>query len=251
MPLNKSILLIGCGRMGSAMLTGWRRAGFHNITISDPAHAEHTHNISGAFDLLVLAIKPQEIETILPPLQNHLTPHTIILSIMAGVTVNRIKDLLNHDGIVIRAMPNTPALIGKGITALFAPPDCLPADKSLLESLLRPLGEMVWLHDESLMNAVTSVSGSGPAYLFYLTEVLTEAGIKQGLPEDIAAQCARSTLIGAAYLMEESPELSPAHLREQVTSKGGTTEAALKILMQNNDLQNLFDKAIEAASTRF
>ena len=251
MPLNKSILLIGCGRMGSAMLTGWRRAGFHNITISDPAHAEHTHNISGAFDLLVLAVKPQEIETILPPLQNHLTPHTIILSIMAGVAVSRLKDLLNHDGIVIRAMPNTPALIGKGITALFAPPDFLADQKDLTEALLTPMGDLLWVDDENLMNVITAVSGSGPAYLFYLTEVLTNAGIKQGLPEDIAAQCARSTLIGAAYLMEESPDLSPAHLREQVTSKGGTTEAALKILMQNNGLQNLFNKAIEAASTRF
>lgn len=251
MPLNKSILLIGCGRMGSAMLKSWQREGFDNITISDPAHAEHTHNISGVFDLLVLAVKPQEVETILPPLQNHLTPHSTILSIMAGVPISRIKNLLNHDGIIIRAMPNTPALIGKGITTLFAPPDHLPTDKSLLESLLLPLGEMVWLQDESLMNAVTAVSGSGPAYLFYLTEVLTKAGIAQGLPENIAALCARSTMIGAAYLMEKSPDLSVETLREQVTSKGGTTEAALKILMQNNDLQNLFDKAIEVATKRF
>ena len=252
MPLNTSILLIGCGRMGSALLTGWRNAGFNTITIYDPAHTEHIETLSGFFDVIICAIKPQDAASILPRFAAHVNSHTLILSIMAGVSVSMLKGFFaNHQHTIIRVMPNTPSLIGKGITAMFSPPPLSLNHKNLTEDLLRPLGDLVWIDDETLMNAVTAVSGSGPAYLFYLTEVLTEAGVKQGLPRELSSQLARQTMIGSAALMDQSPTLTPEALREQVTSKGGTTEAALKILMENKALQELFDKAIQAAATRF
>jgi pyrroline-5-carboxylate reductase len=250
---QQSILLVGCGRMGSAMLTGWQKSGLQNMSISDPAHANHidVSSVSTPFDIVVLAIKPQQADEILPTLQSHITPSTLILSIMAGVTISKIETLLNHTGAIFRAMPNTPAMIGAGITVISKNARASNEQTQIVSSLLTPLGDVVSLDDENLMNAVTALSGSGPAYLFYVIEVLSAAGVKQGLPPAIAMELARKTMIGSALLAQSEPNTTATELRENVTSKGGTTEAALQILMQNNELQALFDKAIEAATKRF
>jgi pyrroline-5-carboxylate reductase len=238
--------------MGSAMLNGWRNAGFSNISILDPQHTESIDiNNPQNFDILVLAIKPQLAHEILPTLQKFCTSQTIILSIMAGVTIKSIQILTQHNGAIFRSMPNTPAMIGKGITAIIGNSETTDAHKKIIETVLNTLGEIIWIHTESDMNIVTAISGSGPAYLFYLTEILTNSTIKQGLSRDTASILARQTIIGSAQLMDTQPTLSAEQLRANVTSKGGTTEAALAILSQDNALQTLFDDAIDAAVHRF
>ena len=174
--------------MGSAMLTGWKNSGYQHISISDPTHANNIelNSITTAFDVVVLAIKPQDCDVVLPPLQRLLTPKTIVISIMAGVSIDRIKNLLNHDGALFRAMPNTPAMIGAGITAITSNSNATDDQKKTARALLAPLGDVIELNDETLMNAVTAVSGSGPAYVFHLIETLAAAGVAQGLPPDMA-----------------------------------------------------------------
>jgi pyrroline-5-carboxylate reductase len=194
MPLNSSILLVGCGNMGSAMLNGWRAAEFSNISILDPQHTESIDiNTIQTFDIVILAIKPQLANEILITLRKFLTPQTIILSIMAGVTIETISTLTNHNGAIFRSMPNTPAMIGKGITAIIGNEKTTDADKKIIETLLNTLGKIIWINSETDMNIVTAISGSGPAYLFYLTEILTNAAMKQGLSKDIAETLARET----------------------------------------------------------
>ncbi len=251
--LNSSILLVGCGRMGSAMLSGWRKAGYQNISILDPAHADHIDlsKIHHSFDIVVIAIKPQQAETVLPTLASYISPTTLVLSIMAGITINHISSWLNHQGPVVRAMPNTPAMIGAGMTVITYAKSTDTNSINTARALLTPLGLVTDLDDEGLMNAVTAVSGSGPAYVFYLIEVMAEAGRKQGLSSEMAMTLARETVIGSALLTQSQPTISASELRDQVTSKGGTTEAALNVLMKNNALQDLFDNAIKAATTRF
>jgi pyrroline-5-carboxylate reductase len=252
MPLNSSVLLVGCGNMGSAMLNGWCNAGFSNISILDPQHNQSIDiNSLQTFDVIILAIKPQLVSEILVTLQKFCTPQTIILSIMAGVTIESIKTLTNHNGAIFRSMPNTPAMISKGITAIIGNEKSTNADKQIIERLLNTLGKIIWINSESDMNIITAISGSGPAYVFYLTEILTNAAMKQGLSKDMAEILARETIIGSAYLMEEQSGLSAEQLRANVTSKGGTTEAALAILSRNDSLQDLFDDAIEAATNKF
>lgn len=258
-----NITLIGCGKMGSALTHGWVAANIiQTIEILDPSDLpESIQRLDNAFhmkraetltfkrtDIVVLAIKPQIIADILVTLKD-LIPKTIpVLSIAAGTTIGFIQNHLGAEQPIIRTMPNTPAAIGKGITALVGS-NINDTQKQMADTLFSAVSKTIWLDDESMMNAVTAVSGSGPAYVFYLIEALTRAGEKLGLPTDQSMQLSRQTVIGAAALAEANSDVPAAILRENVTSPKGTTEAALNILMDGK-FQEILDKAVTAACNR-
>ena len=261
------ITLVGCGKMGSAMLKGWLGdSSLHAHFIIIEPDKKHlgwlmdeprvtlyrncvdaiSDNVS-ASTMIVLAVKPQMMGDALNALGAMSSKNTAYLSIAAGISTDWFKQRLGARAIILRAMPNTPAAIGKGVTALF----CTAPDfsRDLAHQLLSAVGDVVLLEDEGLMDAVTAVSGSGPAYVFLLAEAMREAGIKAGLPEALAKDLAKATVCGAGALMA-SVDTPPATLRENVTSKGGTTEAALSVLMAENGLSELMTKAVEAARAR-
>ena len=261
----KNICLIGCGKMGSAMLAGWQKdkklaALFHVIEpmLDAPELAgPHTcfyRDISALpdgfiADLVVLAVKPQMMAEVLGGAVSIAGTKTSWLSIAAGLSTQKLSAMLGGETRILRAMPNTPAAIGMGITALFSCPDVPDEMRALSEQLLQASGQVVHLDDEKLMDAVTALSGSGPAYVFLLAEAMAAAGHKLGLPEDMSMQLAIQTIKGAGALMaaDASP---PARLRENVTSKGGTTAAALSVLMQEGRMAALLDEALAAAARR-
>jgi pyrroline-5-carboxylate reductase len=263
------ILLVGCGKMGGALLNGWIEAGrapasicvvepeaaaFAKATSSLPAglgHVESPHALSGAYrpDIVVIAVKPQIMDEVAPNLRRFAQDGAVILSIAAGRTIDYFQDALGKRAAIVRAMPNTAASIGRGITAAIANAYVGAEQHALCDELLSAVGEVVWLTDEEHMDAVTAVSGSGPAYVFLLTECLAKAGEEAGLPAKLAAQLARATVAGAGALLVTSPE-EPAKLRQNVTSPGGTTEAALKVLMAPGALAPLMAKAVAAATKR-
>jgi len=251
--------------MGSAMLTGWLSNMDKDVRFSvvDPAmgeqhplasHPQVTFGTSlpkgmDAPDMIVLAMKPQMMAQALPPLIAASRPDTVWLSIAAGISVRWLKDAIAEDAPVIRTMPNTPAAIGRGITAMYKGQE-VPADMAeLAVRLLSVIGQVVMLDDEADMDAVTAVSGSGPAYVFHLKEALEAAAINAGLKAELAAVLAEKTIAGAAALMEQSEE-SAAQLRINVTSPGGTTQAALDVLMAEDGLLPLMTKAVMAAKKR-
>lgn len=197
---------------------------------------------------VVVAVKPQVIADVLPDLRPLLAADTVTVSIAAGTTLANLEVGLGPTAIV-RAMPNTPAQVGCGITAAVANQRVTPADRGLVTALLGAVGEVVWIEDEALIDAVTAVSGSGPAYVFLLAECLAEAGVKAGLPPDIAAQLARATVAGAGELLSRS-DLPHHQLRQNVTSPGGTTAAALDVLMGEGGLGPLMTEAVAAAKKR-
>ncbi len=262
------IALIGCGKMGSAMLEGWLSdvsldAGF---TIIEP-EPRHLHWLSGqsrvqhytdcgaaiagnapASTIVVLAVKPQMMEAALRAMGALASAAQAFLSIAAGIQTRWLQARLGLDAVVMRAMPNTPAAIGKGITALYTGNASVEIGK-LAEQLLTAVGDVVPIYDESLMDAVTAVSGSGPAYVFLLAEALSEAGIKAGLNESLARQLADATVSGAGALMAAA-DTPPHVLRQNVTSKGGTTAAALAVLMADEGLTSLITRAVAAAKER-
>jgi pyrroline-5-carboxylate reductase len=264
------ILLVGCGRMGTALLhgwlAGWPEARFSVIDHTPPATTERVHSYPDInsvpqdtkADLIVLAVKPQQLAELAPACARFGHTQSIFLSIAAGITLSRLQGWLEPDaasdaapGIaIVRAMPNTPASIGQGISAIIANTACPPEGLALASRALQAAGAVVQVEEESWLDAVTALSGSGPAYLFRLTEVLTEAGISLGLPASLSAQLARHTMCGAAALMQAESDTTPAALREAVTSKGGTTAAALSVLNENEALQQLFTKALHAATQR-
>jgi pyrroline-5-carboxylate reductase len=266
---NPSILLIGCGNMGFAMLKGWADSGLSaTITVLDPHtnpleklnrpnSSNNLHyvklfkklNQEKPFNIIVLAIKPQSFSEVKSELGALITPRTLVLSIMAGITSDKILNINDKISFpVVRAMPNLPALVGQGITACFSP---AAIDKTVIEELLKPLGETLWLEDESQMDAVTALSGSGPGYLFYLAQALSESGAALGLPQPVAEKLARQTLIGTAGVLKDQAATPPHILREQVTSKGGTTEAGLEVLMHpQTGLKPLMEKTLAAATQR-
>ena len=263
--MMKTILLAGCGNMGTAMLTRWLdefddEVNFividPQITPQHPAGRDKrvrllTQVEDGlpSIDLIVLAMKPQMLNDALPALLGIASPNTVWLSIIAGVTRACLHQTLGDDALIIRTMPNTPAAIGKGMTAMIMD-DKIPDEmQNLAEKMMTVIGEVVILHNEEDMDSVTAISGSGPAYIFLLHEAMTSAGINLGLDEDVAKKLAMTTLSGAAALLEES-ELSAAQLRRNVTSPKGTTEAALNILMAEDGLPNLMTKATLAAQRR-
>src|SRR5256714_8586599 len=254
-----TLLLVGCGQMGSAMLRGGSpRDAAAEFTATDPAglpssFADATSMAWHAAaeelpddltpDAVVFAVKPQIINDVLPAYRRWVRPQTLFLSIAAGITISGIARHLG-EAAIIRTMPNTPAAIGRGITVACANPLVTPEQRGLCEALLAAIGESAWVEDEALMDAVTAVSGSGPAYVFLLIEALAAAGERAGLPADLALRLARETVAGSGELARQSSE-TPARLRENVTSPGGTTRAALDILMAENGLPALMQRSEE------
>jgi len=196
---------------------------------------------------LVVALKPQTFREAGPGLKPFAGAATLVVSIMAGTTIAGITEVCG--GSIVRAMPNTPAAIGRGITVAVAAKNVAPAQRATADGLLRAIGAVEWVEDESLMDAVTAVSGSGPAYIFLLAEELARAGIAAGLPEGLATKLARETVAGSGELLHRS-ELAAATLRQNVTSPGGTTAAALEVLMGKDGLQSLLTRAVAAATKR-
>ena len=199
-------------------------------------------------EAIILAVKPQAMSEVAPDYALA-AKDAVVISIAAGMTIDRLFRWLDSPSGLVRAMPNLPASIGKGITAAFATPTTSMAQRQLSENILRAIGDFVWLGEEQLLNAVTAVSGSGPAYVFLLTEALSIAAEKMGIPQTIAKLLARKTVEGAGALLSADPA-EASDLRQSVTSSGGTTDAALKILMANGHFQKLVTEAVEAATAR-
>ncbi len=262
-PRLQRVVLIGAGRMGSAMARGWlgdpSSAGIGSLSVVEPLPGQDLETAGRAgvirlnpepatADILVLAIKPQGFGAAARELRAWAGPETLIISIMAGVTIASIQQALGCEK-VARAMPNTPGAIGMGATAFSLSAACSDADAAATVALLEPLGLVAGPLDEGLMNAVTAVSGSGPAYVFLLVEALAAAGRAAGLDEAIAESLARETVIGAGALLSESAE-RPSELRQQVTSPGGTTAAALNVLNAPGGVPDLIGRAVQAAVKR-
>ena len=263
------ILLAGCGKMGSAMLEGWLAqlddglqfmvfdpllddqhiACRDDRVISMTALDEQDWGDDTKPDLIVLAMKPQMLPDALSSLKAISHDDTVFLSIAAGITMQSLKDHLGEDVAIIRTMPNTPAAIGKGITAMIFDDAVSSAMADLTRSMMAVIGDVVDLDNEADMDVVTAVSGSGPAYVFLMREVLESAAITAGLKPELAAKLAAATIGGAADLMEESDQ-SPSQLRINVTSPNGTTQAALDVLMDEEGLYPLMTKAVIAARDR-
>lgn len=256
------LLLVGAGRMGGAMFAGWSRQGLAPSVIVDPALppglarpqdrvVSRVEDVPADFAPLavVLAIKPQMADGVLAALAPSLPLEAVALSIMAGKRIAGMRTALGGAAAVVRAMPNTPAAIGQGVTACCAGPGVTAGQRALCTALLNAVGEVVWLDDEALMDAVTAVSGSGPAYVFLLAELLEQAGIAQGLPAPLARVLARRTVSGAGALLAASAE-DAAELRRQVTSPKGTTQAALDVLMAEEAWPRALALAVRAAARR-
>lgn len=259
-----SIVLIGAGNMGGAMLSGWLKSGIKGseITVIDPGPSPSmakmisdngaTHVTAAPEGMkagvLFLAVKPQMMDAVLPPLKSLVGPETVVVSVAAGTTLGFMAARLG-EAAMVRAMPNTPAMIGRGVTGAFANSRVSAEKRAIVHNLLKVSGPVEWVETEGDIDAVTAVSGSGPAYVFYLVECMAEAGRKAGLQADLAMRLARETVAGAGELLHQSPD-EAAKLRQNVTSPGGTTAAALSILMAEDGMQPLFDKAIAAARKR-
>ena len=260
------LVLFGAGKMGSAMLEGWLERGMppQSIAVIEPFPSEKLRGLQAqrgfglnpglssirAPAVLVIAIKPQSLDAAAADLAFLATGSTLTISILAGKTIADLKARLPAARAFIRAMPNTPAAVGRGITGLAASPGVSAEQKQQTEQLLSAVGSVEWVADETLIDAVTAVSGSGPAYVFYLTECLARAGTAAGLPADVAQRLARATVEGAGELMYQDSETAPAVLRENVTSPGGTTAAALEVLMAAGGLDRLMREAVAAAKRR-
>lgn len=259
--LGGHIVLAGAGKMGGAMLAGWLAGGLdpRQVVVIDPHLSDDITSLAGkgvrlnpdlteidAVAALVLAVKPQMFAEVAPTLRA-ITGSSLVVSIMAGMTIAGIKKACG--GRVVRAMPNTPAAIGRGITVAVAADDIAPPQRQLTDALLRATGAVEWVDDENLIDAVTAVSGSGPAYVFLLAEEMARAGIRAGLPPELAMKLARETVSGSGELLHRS-DLDAATLRKNVTSPGGTTAAALEVLMAPNGFEPLLTRAIAAATAR-
>ena len=256
----ESLVLLGCGRMGGAMLRGWLAAGLdpHRVQVIEPRPADWLREQAARGLVLnpaelapatvaVIAVKPQSMDEALPRLAPLADAGTVFVSIAAGTPVAYFERVLGAGVAVVRAMPNTPAAIGKGISALFANTAAGERGLAMAEALLAAVGETVRLAAEDEMHAVTALSGSGPAYVFHMIEAMSTAGEAAGLGAALAARLARATVIGAGALAEAMPE-PPSVLRENVTSPGGTTEAGLAVLMA--ELPDLLARTVAAAARR-
>jgi pyrroline-5-carboxylate reductase len=260
--LQGTIVLAGAGKMGGAMLSGWLAQGLdakHVVVIepypSDEISALVTKGVGlnpspkkiGAVATLVIALKPQTFSEAGAVLKSFVGSSTLAVSIMAGTTIASISEVCG--GSVVRAMPNTPAAIGRGITVAVAANNVSAAQRAVADALLRATGSVEWVDDENLMDAVTAVSGSGPAYVFLLAEELARAGVEAGLPLELSTRLARETVAGSGELLHRS-KTSSAMLRQNVTSPGGTTAAALEVLMGPDGMQSLLARAVAAATRR-
>jgi pyrroline-5-carboxylate reductase len=257
-----NLALVGAGKMGAALLGGWLTAGFppSAIAIYEPFPSDEIKALAAAkgialnpasapAEVVVLAIKPQMLEHAAPALASLLAPGALVLSILAGKTVANLAARLPAQAIV-RAMPNTPAAIGRGITGAYASSAVTPAQRATAQSLLSGVGAVEWVETEGLIDAVTAISGSGPAYIFHLVEAMAAAGAALGLPAELSLRLARATVEGSGELLHRSPEIGADQLRKNVTSPGGTTQAALEVLMAPDGLTALMAQATEAARRR-
>ena len=263
--LQGTLVLVGCGKMGSALLEGWIARGVapDKIVVLEPHHSAElaaftrTHAIRlnppsqsiSDVEVLVIAVKPQMMDAVLPTLKPLITLQSLVLSIAAGTPIAKFENVFGANVSVIRCMPNTPAAIGRGITAMVGTPRVSPTQRAIAEELLLAAGEVVSVDTELAIDWVTAVSGSGPAYVFLLAETLAAAGEKLGLSKELATQLARATVSGSGELMRQSG-IDAATLRENVTSPNGTTHAALQVLMADDGLKPLLEKAVEAAARR-
>ena len=254
---------IGGGNMATALISGLFEADPDTVVqVGDPGagvkerlenqwpltcFASAAEAIEG-MDVIVLAVKPQILPAVLDEINGRLTAQQLLISIMAGVTTQRIAAGLSVSVPVIRTMPNTPALVGLGITALYAHSNCTSRHREQAQKLMSAAGETVWLEDEGLMDVVTAVSGSGPAYFFYMIEAMRAAGTRLGLPADVASRLALHTALGASTMAVKS-DVDVHELRQQVTSSGGTTQAALES-MHRSGFEALIDAAVSAAAER-
>jgi len=256
------VLLLGAGRMGGAMFAGWAARGLAPSVLVDPSMPAGLARpgdmmVPAVTDVpegfapaaVVLAIKPQMAATVLPPLAPILPAQSVVLSVLAGKTIAGLRALIGGGAVIVRAMPNTPAAIGQGITAACAAEHVSPRQIALCHSLLEAVGEVVWVDDEKLIDPITAVSGSGPAYVFLLAELLEQAAIEQGIPAGVARRLARKTVQGAGALLEASPEDASA-LRQAVTSPNGTTASALGVLMDAAAWPANIRAAVQAATAR-
>lgn len=261
------LLLVGCGKMGGALLQGWLESGYpaaeisvvepSRASLSDLEGAEGVNLYDSERDLpgdlfpkvVMLAVKPQMMDEAAPPYARFARDGTVYLSIAAGKTIDYYEDLFGIGASIVRAMPNTPAAVGRGITAAISNANVTADERELCDALLCAVGEVVWLTDEAEIDAVTAVSGGGPAYVFLLVECLAAAAEAEGLDPELSMQLARATVAGAGELLYQAEE-EAAVLRQNVTSPKGTTEAALKVLMADDGLRPLMQRAIRAAAAR-
>jgi len=262
---SQNVLLVGCGKMGGALLRGWLQKGLllENVLVIEPsgkvlsegcddvAVVSSVDDLADGYrpDVIVLAVKPQMFPDVLP-CYSHFSD-AVFLSIAAGPSLAKMANLLGDDKAIVRAMPNIPALIGRGMSAFISGNRVSDDQEEVCASLLAAAGEVCRLSDEGQMDAVTAISGSGPAYVFHFVEALAEAGRELGLPLDMARLLARETVVGSAAVMGESKDVSEKKLREQVTSPGGTTQAGLSVLMAENEgLGDLLQRTTLAAKSR-
>ncbi len=257
------LLLLGAGKMGSAMLEGWLKRGLspNKIIVLEPQPSKAVKELTrrglklnpkgkaAPATAVVIAVKPQSAPEAMPSVRAHVDKGTLVLSIMAGRTMRLLENALPAGTAIVRAMPNMPAAIGRGITVAVGNSNVSARQRKQAGDLLFAIGTVEWADDEGVMDAVTAVSGSGPAYVFLLAEAMTKAGIAAGLPEQLAAKLARETVAGSGELLYRS-ELDPATLRQNVTSPGGTTAAALEVLMGPSGFDSLLSQAIAAATKR-
>jgi pyrroline-5-carboxylate reductase len=261
------ILLAGCGKMGSAMLAGWLEQGIipENVTVVEPNKGTATAlrnqfgvttttspddlNFNTKPNVIIFAVKPQIMDAVAPAYARFVGTEVVYLSIAAGKPIAYFENTLGKTAAIVRAMPNTPAAVGRGITVNCANGHVSKEQIALCSYLLNSVGEVAWVDDEEQIDIVTALSGGGPAYVFLLAECLGEAGIRAGLPEELARRLARVTVAGSGELLHRSTE-DPATLRQNVTSPGGTTAEALRVLMADNGWQPLLDEAIAAATAK-
>ena len=258
------LVLVGAGKMGAAMASGWLAGGLpaRSLTILEPRPSKAVAALAAAHgvalnpdepatpDALVLAVKPQALDAAAPGIAGLAGERTLVVSILAGKTISDIRARLPRAGAVVRAMPNTPAAIGRGVTAAFAGAEASERQLRWTETLLTAVGAFHWLDREEAIDAVTAISGGGPAYVFALTEALARAGEALGLPADLAMKLARGTVEGSGELMRREAETPPSVLRSNVTSPGGTTAAALEVLHGEDGLHPLMTRAARAAHAR-
>ena len=260
---DAKVLLVGCGKMGSAMLHGWLAAGLQPAnafvvepgpTIGTPRGVIWTFDVAGlpaklAPDVVVLAVKPQMMDQAAPSVAPFVERGAMVLSVAAGKTIASYQGYFGEKTPVVRAMPNTPAAVGRGASVLVANWHVDTNQRRLAEKLMGAVGTTDWIEDERLMHVVTGMSGGGPAYVFLLIEAMAAAAVKLGLPQDLAMRLARTTVSGSGELARVASEPA-AQLRKNVTSPNGTTQEALRVLMAEDGLQQLMDKAIAAATKR-
>jgi len=259
--MSTSILIVGAGKMGAALIRGWVKAGFDSITAVEPNPSEGLRTLgieivadlasvpAASYRACVVALKPHILRAEAGKLAPIAAQGTLMLSIAAGTPLSLLHRAWGEAATIVRAMPNTPGSIGRGVTSAYAPDGVGEADRALVEKLLSSIGLSVWVETESLIDAAMAVAGCGPAYVFALAEAMTKAGIAAGLSEETAAILARATVTGGGALLEADPRPAAALIRD-VATPGGTTQAALDVLQGEGGLDKLFDTAIKAAIAR-